>query len=59
MEIDLHNYLGSMSRDVHSCTYWLRARNPPPPHHPPALGLVYEGAIGQQDRRHLFVTPWY
>ncbi len=22
------------------------ARNPPP--HPPALGLVYEGAIGQQ-----------
>ncbi len=30
---------------VHSCTYWLRPRNPPPP---PAFGLTYEGAIGQQ-----------
>jgi hypothetical protein len=38
-------YLGSMSRDVHSCTYWLRPRKPPPP---PALGLEYEGAIGQE-----------
>jgi hypothetical protein len=24
-------YLGSMSRNEHSCTYWLRPRNPPPP----------------------------
>jgi hypothetical protein len=23
-------YLGSMSRDVHSCTHWLRPRNPSP-----------------------------
>jgi hypothetical protein len=30
-----------MSRDVHSCPHWLR---PPIP----ALGLVYERAIGQQ-----------
>jgi hypothetical protein len=46
MELYLHKvYLGSMSRDVHSCTHWLRPRTPPP--HPPAFGLVYEGAIGQ------------
>jgi hypothetical protein len=35
-----------MSRDVHSCTHWLRPRNPPSPI-PTQLGLVYEGAIGQ------------
>ncbi len=28
----------------HSCTHWLRQRNPPPP---PAFGLIYEGAIDQ------------
>jgi hypothetical protein len=28
---------------VHSCTHWLRPRNPPPP----AFGLIYEDAIGQ------------
>jgi hypothetical protein len=47
-----------MSRDVHSCTHWLRPSNALP--HPPAIGLVYEGLyIGQQRyrRRHLFVTP--
>jgi hypothetical protein len=42
MEVYLHKvYLGSMSRDVHSCTHWLRTRkgcNPPPP-----LGLVLRG----------------
>jgi hypothetical protein len=43
-----------MSRDVHSCTHWLRPRNSPPPSH---LDSYYEGAIGQQDRRHLLVTP--
>ncbi len=37
-----------MSRDVHSCTHWLRPRDPPPPPNPPAFGLIYEGAIGQQ-----------
>ncbi len=32
------------------CTAVLIGRDPatPPPPHPPALGLVYEGAIGQQ-----------
>ncbi len=39
MEIDLH--LGSVSRDVHSCTHWLRPRNPPPP---PALRGRYWSA---------------
>jgi hypothetical protein len=35
-------YLGSMSRDEHSCTHWLRPHNSPVPL---ALGLKYEGAI--------------
>ncbi len=30
---------------VYSCTHWLRPHNSPPPH-PPAFGLIYEGAIG-------------
>ncbi len=30
---------------VYRCTHWLRPRNSPPP---PAFGLHYEGAIGQQ-----------
>jgi hypothetical protein len=29
---------------VHSCTHWLRPRNPPPP---PPFGIKYEGAIRQ------------
>ncbi len=29
----------------------------PPPPPPPAFGLIYEGALVSQDRRHLFVTP--
>jgi hypothetical protein len=45
MEVYLNIYLGSMSRDVHSSTHWLRLRNPAP--FPPALGLEYEGAIGR------------
>jgi hypothetical protein len=45
MELDIQSYVGSMSRDVHSCTHWLRSRNSLPP---PAFGRVYEGAIGQQ-----------
>ncbi len=32
-----------MSRDVHSCSYWLRPRNPPPPH----LSSYTRGALGQ------------
>jgi hypothetical protein len=49
MEVVFQSLLGSMSRDVHSFThYWLKPLPPPPPR-PPALGLVYEGAIGQID----------
>ncbi len=41
MEVDLQSLFGlHTSRDVHSCTHWLR----------PAFGLVYEGAIGSKDR---------
>ncbi len=45
-----------MSRDVHSCTHWLRPRTPHLPPHWDWLGLVYVGAIGHI--RHLYVTPW-
>ncbi len=41
MQLDLQSLFGL---HVHSCTHWLRPRNPPPP---PAFGLIYEGAIGQ------------
>ncbi len=41
MELDLQRFLGSMSRDVHSCTYWLRHHATPPP----AFGLIYEAKI--------------
>ncbi len=41
MELDLQSLFGL---HVHSCTHWLRPRNSPPP---PAIGLIYEGAIGQ------------
>jgi hypothetical protein len=34
MEVDLQSCFGSMSRDVHSCTHWLRLRNSPPPPSP-------------------------
>jgi hypothetical protein len=45
------SFLGSMSRDVHSCTHWLRPRNPPLcPRNTRAL-------LVSKDRRHLFVTP--
>jgi hypothetical protein len=44
-----------MSRDVHSCTHWLRPRNPRP--HPHAFGLV-RALLVSKYRRHLFVTPW-
>jgi hypothetical protein len=40
MEVDLQSLLGSMSRDLHICTHWLRARNSSPP---PAFGLVLRG----------------
>ncbi len=47
---------------VHSCSHWLRPRNPPPPPHPLVFGLTYEGghwSMVSQDGRHLLVTPWF
>ncbi len=38
----------------YSCFYLLRPPQGPPS---PAFGLIYEGAIGQQGKRHLFVIP--
>jgi hypothetical protein len=43
-----------MSRDVHSCTHWLRPRNSLPP---PAFGLVLSRALlVSKTRRHIFVS---
>jgi hypothetical protein len=58
MEVDLQSLFCLQSRDVHSCTHWLRLRNHPPPH-PPAFGpeLVYEGAIGQQRQTTSLCNP--
>jgi hypothetical protein len=41
MEVDLQSLFGL---HVHSCTHWLRPLNPT---RLPAVGLIYEGAIGQ------------
>jgi len=38
--------------DVHSCTHWLRPRNPTPPH----LGSYTRALLASQDKRHIFVT---
>jgi hypothetical protein len=49
--------LGSMSRDVHSCSHWLRpfkAANPPPPR---ILAHRQGALLVSKDRRHLLVTP--
>ncbi len=56
MEVDLQILFGLY---VTWCAqlYSLVETPQPPPPHPPAWAL-YEGAIGQQDRRHLLVTPW-
>ncbi len=44
-----------MPRDVHSCTHWLRSRNPLLPR----IWTPYTRALlVSQDRRHLLVTPW-
>ena len=37
MELDLQSLFGL---HVHSCTLWLRPRNPPPPPAHPAFGLI-------------------
>ncbi len=43
-----------MSRDVHSCTQWLRPRNSPLPRR---LDSYSRALLVSQDGRHLFVTP--
>ncbi len=40
---------------MYSCTHWLKPRNPPPP---PSLGSYTRALLVNQERRHLFVTPW-
>jgi hypothetical protein len=54
MELDLQSLFAP---HLHSCTHWLRHRNPPPP----LFGLIYEGAIGQprQTTSHLFLAPCF
>jgi len=41
---------------MHSCTHWLRPRNFPLPSH---LDSYPRALLVSQDRRHLFVTPWW
>jgi hypothetical protein len=53
MELDLQHFLGSCVQ-LYSLAETPQLPQLPPP---PAFGLIYEGAIGQQDRRHLFETP--
>ncbi len=52
IELDLQSLFGL---HVHSCTHWLRPSNSP------AFGLIYStrALLVSQDRRHLFVTPWF
>ncbi len=45
-----------MSRDVHSCTHWLRPSNSPPLHR--IWTRITRALFVSKDRRHLFVTPW-
>jgi hypothetical protein len=52
MELDLQSLFGL---HVHSCTRWLRPRNPSP--HPSAFGLIYEGAIGQPRQKATLCDP--
>jgi hypothetical protein len=49
--------LGFMSRDVHSCTHWLRETPQPPS---PAFKIrITRALLVSKDRGHLFVTPAY
>jgi hypothetical protein len=45
-----------MSRDEHSCTHWLRPRNSTLPRIRTRITRVL---LVSQDRRHLYVTPWF
>ncbi len=55
MELDLQSLFGL---HVHSCTHWLRPRNPPPPPPTRHLGSYTRALFVSQDRGHIFVTPW-
>ncbi len=46
MEFDLQTFIGLLCTAV--LIVWDLAARPPPPSPPPAFGLIYEGAIGQQ-----------
>ncbi len=50
MKLDLQSLFGL---HVHSCTHWLRPRNPLPS----LLGSYTRALLVSQDRRHLFVAP--
>ncbi len=54
MELDLQSLLGSCAH-----LYSLVETPQPPPFQRIAFGLIYEGAMVSQHRRHLFVTPWW
>ncbi len=45
-----------MSLDVHSCTHWLRPRNPPLPPH---WDSYTRALLFSKYRWHLFATPWF
>jgi hypothetical protein len=47
MELDLQSLFGL---HVHSCSHWLRPRNP-------RIWAHIRALLVSQDRRHLFVTP--
>ncbi len=49
--VDLQSLFGL---NVHTCTHWLRPRNPPP-----HLGSYTRALLVSQDRRHFFVTPCF
>jgi hypothetical protein len=53
MELDLQSLFGLQ---VHSCTHWLRHRNPPPP---PAIWYLKRGRYWLAKIDDIsFVTPW-
>ncbi len=52
MKLDLQSLFGL---HVHSFTHWLGPRDPLPLH----LVSYTKALLVSQDRRHLFVTPWY
>jgi hypothetical protein len=58
MELDLQGFFG-LHVHILICTHWLRPCNPPPPPHPLHLSSYTRVLLVSQDRRHLFVTPWY